>query len=117
MSDKNKTPQFKLIRQVALPQLKLDEGKDYYLTVIDKPIQKASPKEGEGPMTILRVKNELTGSDCELIAGHVLVGSLADAYPKGDFVNKTFHVVKEPQRKGQSGRAYSPYRIVEVTKE
>ena len=109
----------KVIKQVTLPNLKLEVGTPVYVkvssSIYDGKERAAKPgEEKQKPPKIINVINLETGEEQTLVAGALVVSELTENYPDDGYVNKCFMIEKGASKKGQGGRSYATYKIAEI---
>jgi len=109
----------KVIKQVTMPNLKLEPGVPVYVKVTD-PIydgKERKAKEGEEqqkPPKIINVINLETGEANTLVCGAVVVSELDENYEGNSYVGKCFMIEKGKKKEGAGGRGYFTYSIAEI---
>lgn len=112
---------FRVVRHVTRPLLKLQENKQYYIKV-DEPMKQADPVTGgrqqkgaDGnpvpPPFIMAVTNLEDGVAYTMIANEVLKTELEKQYPSHGYVGKFFELSKNTKAEG---KRYNTFGITEL---
>lgn len=106
--------QFKKVKNVTLPILKMASKTAYYLR-FDTAMRlgKIVDDKKEAP-TMAQVTDMETGEQYEMILGTVLRDNLNETYPADAYVGKIFEIVKTAP---EGARKYSLWSIAEVEVE
>lgn len=114
---------FKKVRNVNLPIIKVNAGKEAYFTAT-KPMYKGKKLEGKPgeedkePVDLLDVVDLESGEEGTIVVAKVLGEILNDEYPSAGYVDKSFSILKHPKRDGKKYHQYTVCEIeVETTEE
>lgn len=101
--------QFKKIKDVTLPFLKLQNETLYYFKFTSPMFKGKKIDDQKEAATLAHVVNLETGEKCEIICPTVLQGILRESYQE-DYVGRCFEVVKHRD----AGQKYSTFSVAEV---
>lgn len=111
----------KVVRDLTT-DFKWEEGKNYYFTFLGKMEVRAEHEntgKGKGkskrtmePPTVAKVRNLQNNKEFELIISSVPKARLEEAYPNGEYVGKSFHMIKHPKAEG---KRYNRFTVEEIT--
>ncbi len=116
----------KIARQLVFATLKLEVGKEVFVTVRE-PMHLGRQQEADagqaarGPATILPVKvlfggakdHPLNDQDAVIVAPKLLVGYLKENYENDGYVNRSFRITKGEKKKGKNGE-YGTFDVAEI---
>jgi|WetSurMetagenome_2_1015567.scaffolds.fasta_scaffold01855_5 hypothetical protein len=112
----------KVLKNVTLPFLKLEEDQPIYVKIISKmrtqtakmtdspKVSKKGEKDME-PATVVDVVNMKTGEEANMIVNAVLKGNWEEQYPNDSYVDKGFSITKLAKR---PGKRYNDFLIQEI---
>ena len=104
---------FRVVKKITKPLMKMEENRQYFLRIdsnsyeADFQLQKG---ETGNPPTIMDVMDYETGEECRILVHTALLGDLTKSYPNGDFVGRSFSIVRHPM----GSKKYVTYSIDEV---
>lgn len=101
-------------RQVVVPQLKQKDGETVYIKIVDLIHKGKEIKDATGVLKaaqLCTVINLVDGKHYAYLTNAVLEGVLADEYPGGAYIGKSFAVKKLP---APEGKRYKSLEVVEI---
>lgn len=101
--------QFKKIKDVTLPFLKLQNEVLYYFKFTGEMYKGKKIDDQKEAATLANVINLETGEKCQIICPTVLQGILREEYGE-DYVGRCFEIVKHRD----AGQKYSTFSVAEV---
>lgn len=101
--------QFKKIKDVTLPFLKLQNETLYYFKFTAPMFKGKKIDDQKEPATLANVVNLETGEKCQIICPTVLQGIMREEYGE-DYVGRCFEIVKHRD----AGAKYSTFSVAEV---
>jgi len=107
-------PKFKVVKNVTLPILKKEDGKEIFVQATGpiyrgKEIKATGDKKME-PADLMPVVDLTTGEEMLLIANAVLKGTLEEEYPDNGYVGKSFSILQTKV----PGKRYKNFTIKEI---
>lgn len=114
---------FRVVRHVTRPLLKIEENKPYYLKIdgaIRQAEQQKKPKmvkQGDGtevpqpPPFIVDITNLVTGHPMQMVCNEVFRTELEKQYKDGSYVGKFFQFSKNTKAEGKN---YNTFGITEI---
>lgn len=99
-------------RTLTVPVLKLEDEKEYQVTILDKfrTSQAQSLAEGKrqmDPATVCTVENLDDGKRYTLILNKVLLGVITEAFPGEAYVGESFAFTRHAKAKGKRYHTFS----------
>lgn len=108
--------QFKRLRAITLPQLKIVDERPYYLKFCKPMFQGKEIKNSTmGPATLAEVTDLETGELCHVIVNSVLAKILTEE--TGEYVGKCFEIVAHGPRANKRYKTFSVAEIAEPDPE
>lgn len=107
---------FEVSHEVTKTLFKFVTGQPVYVR-IDGPIhlgKEVQTNSQMGVASLADVTNLETGETGEIIVSTVLQNILGDEYPEGEYIGKSFEMIKGVEKEGGAGQKYSPYIVREL---
>lgn len=112
-------PNFRVVRNVTRPLLKMKDNQAYYIQIEEKIFQaeqvKNPKKDADGntqkPPFVFFAKNLEDGHSVQMLANSVLHSELEKQYPDNSYVGKVFELIKNTKAEGKS---YNTFGITEL---
>ncbi len=111
--------QFKKVRNVTLPLLKLVENKPAYFKPTGAMYLGKAIDDKKEPATLLNGINLETGEECQIIVPTVLRGILTEEYADDAYVGKSFEIIlhKHMDKTDPSKLKYNKFAVAEISVE
>ena len=113
--DEDNELQFKVVRKVTLPVLKISINKPYYVKIDDKIFQGKKldndKKDNKEPAFLVNVTDLKSGEQGQIVLNKVLKETLLEEYPDDSYVGLCFQIVKKPK---DTGKDYHTFSLVEI---
>lgn len=107
--------QFKVVRKVTLPVLKISINKPYFVKIDDKIFQGKKldndKKDNKEPAFLVNVTDLKSGEQGQIVLNKVLKETLLEEYPDESYVGLCFQIVKKPK---DMGKDYHTFSLVEI---
>ncbi len=107
---------FKVVKNVTVPLLKLVEEKAEYVQLTGamfqgKEVKGTGDKAKMEPAILCHCINLTTGEVAQIIVNAVVKENLKEAYPDDSYVGKSFEIIKHAKREG---KRYNDFSITEI---
>ena len=107
--------EFKVIKKVTLPVLKISINKEYFVKIDDKIFQgkklENDKKDNKEPAYLVNVTDLKSGEQGQIVLNKVLKETLLEEYPEDSYVGLCFQIIKKPK---DTGKDYHTFSLVQI---